>query len=446
MKYTGLSIAALILLQQICCSACIPNDNLSSMMPVALRCEYRVNPLGIDETKPRLTWRVESPERGQKQTAYQILVASSSKQLTNGIGDRWDSGKTESSETVHIPYAGTPLKSRQACFWKVKTWDRDGVASPWSEPASWSMGLLQPTDWSASYISYRDDTPVFKDRHAHFLPPARQYRKPFAADKPIERATVYATALGIYELEINGCPVSDDYFAPGWTDYRQRAYYNTYDVTELVQSGDNVIGATVADGWYSGYVGFGLLVGIGTEKIGRYTYGKTPAVMTQLEIEFEDGTRETIDTDKTWTVTGAGPIREADLLMGEFYDARQEMKGWSQPGFDDDDWEHAILAEENGPQPATFYEFQNPAPKGNPAIEGRPIDLGFQKPKLESFPGLPVRVTEELKPVTVKKRADGVFVFDLGQNFAGTVRFMSRDRLAEKSSCVMARCCIPTVA
>ena len=400
-------------------TTCGSDSRLSSL---ALRCEYRENPLGIDETKPRLNWRVASNERGQKQTAYRLLVASSPAALARDEGDLWDSGKVESRRTIHVEYEGKPLVSRQHCYWKVKSWDRDGVATDWSKPASWSMGLLREADWSAKYISYRDKTPVFKDRNSLFLPPARQYRKEFSTSKKIKRATIYATALGVYELELNGQRLGDAYFAPGWTDYHQRAYYNTYDVTVAVREGDNVIGVNVADGWYSGYVGFGLLTGIGTEQIGRYTYGKTPSLMVQLEVEYEDGSRKIIVTDNSWKVTGDGPIREADLLMGESYDARREMPGWSTPSFDDRNWQTAILATENGKQPATFYEFQNPTGAGGPEIKGRDVDLGFKRPKLEAFPGEAVRVIEEIRPVNFTKRDQGTVIFDLGQNFAGTVR------------------------
>jgi alpha-L-rhamnosidase len=285
------------------------------------------------------------------------------------------------------------------------------------------MGLLSDSDWSAKYVSYRDETPIFKDTQSHFLPAARYYRKEFSTGKNVTRATIYATALGIYELEVNGRRVGDAYFAPGWTDYRQRAYYNTYDVTDVVTEGANAIGAAVADGWYSGYVGFGLLVGVGTEKIGRYTYGKTPALRAQLEVEYDDGSRQVITTDKSWKVSGDGPIRQADLLMGEFYDARMEMPGWSSIGFDDESWRPAILAEENGPQVTTFYEFKNPTQPGRgPRIEGQEVDLGFKPPKLESFPGVPVRVTEEIRPIEISTPNSETYIFNLGQNFAGTIR------------------------
>ena len=395
----------------------------ATFKPVAPRCEYRINPQGVDESQPRLTWRVESPARGQKQTAYQILVASSASALRQNVGDLWDSGKVTSSETVNVLYAGRPLASRQQCYWKIHAWDKDGRAS-WSEPASWTMGLLKTDDWSADYISFRDASLVWKDTTNLFLPPARQYRKEFAAIRTVKRATIYATALGIYELYLNGHRVGDARFAPGWTDYHQRAYYNTYDVTALLKQGRNAVGAWLADGWYSGYIGCGLLWGVGTQAIGRYSYGKTPALMAQLEIEYCDGTHETIVTDKSWQVTGEGPIREGDFLMGEFYDARLETPGWTQPGYDASQWEQAILAGENGSVPATFYDYVDPdKPGAEPAIKGWPVDLGFKRPaKLEAFPGLPVRPIEEIKPVAITSPTNGVYIFNLGQNFAGVVR------------------------
>ena len=394
-----------------------------NLEPAALRCEYRVNPQGIDELQPRLTWRVKSGARGAKQSAYQILVASSAEKLSQNSGDLWDSGKMASGDTVNIVYAGQALTSGEMCFWKVGVWDEAGKVE-WSDAASWTMGLLQPNDWKADYISFRDTTPVWKDTEKLFLPPAHQFRKEFSTAKTVRRATIYATALGIHELYLNGQRIGDARFAPGWTDYHQRAYYNTYDVTKLVKTGGNALGAWVGDGWYSGYIGFGLLTGIGTEKIGRYTYGKTPALMAQLEIEYTDGSREIIPTDKSWKVTGDGPVRESDLLMGETYDARKEMPGWAKSGFDDASWEPAILAAENGSAPATFYEWANGEHPGDKIfIKGHPVDLGFQRPpKLEAFPGLPVRPIQEIKSIAITSPTNGVYIFNLGQNFAGVVR------------------------
>ena len=154
-----------------------------SLTVTSLRCEYLQDPLGIDELNPRLSWRLESNTRGQKQTAYRILVASSVDKITTDKGDIWDSGKVESSESLHIVFAGEPLASRQRCYWKVRAWDRDNTPSKWSDVASWSMGLLNDADWSAKYVSYRDEMPIFKDTQSHFLPAARYYRREFSTGK-----------------------------------------------------------------------------------------------------------------------------------------------------------------------------------------------------------------------------------------------------------------------
>ncbi len=395
----------------------------AELAPERLRCEYRANPLGIDEAAPRLSWIVTSGERGQKQTAYQILVATSAEKLARDVGDLWDSGRVETGETVNVEYAGGELASREVCHWKVRAWDSGGRPSEWSEPALWSMGLLEPSDWQARYISYRDESPIWEDPEELFLPPARQYRREFTSGKEIRRATIYATALGIYEIHLNGRRVGEAYFVPGWTDYRRRAYYQTYDVTDLVRTGENAVGAWVADGWYSGYVGFGLLTGIGTEGIGRYTYGKTPAFMAQLEIEYADGSRDVIPTDASWKVFGGGPVREADFLMGEWYDARLETPGWASPGYDDGAWDPAILAEQNGSVPATFIQYRNPPPGEPVKKHPREVDLGFRRPpELQAFPGVPVRATEEIEPVEITSPEEGVHIFNLGQNFAGIAR------------------------
>ncbi|MEI7728056.1 MAG: family 78 glycoside hydrolase catalytic domain [Verrucomicrobiota bacterium] len=391
----------------------------AALVPVQLRCEYRANPLGLDEPLPRFSWAATAKERAQKQSAYQVLVASSLALLKQNQGDLWDSGKVTGDQSTQVTYAGKPLAARQKYHWKVMLWDRADKASEWSAPAFWTMGLLQPADWSAEFISVRDNSPVHADRQNLLLPPARQYRKEFNAAKPVRRATIYATALGIYELQLNGQRVGEAFFAPGWTDYRQRVYYQAYDVTALVQNGPNAVGAIVADGWYAGYVGYGLLVGYGPNQTGRNIYGKTPALLAQLEVEYADGTLETVATDPTWKVTSEGPFREADLLMGERYDARQEMPGWSKPGFDDHQWVPAIRAGDNGSVKATFYESAD----SGKAKRQREVELGFIKPaKVEAYPTDPVRLIEEIKPLTVTARTNGVYIFNLGQNFAGTVR------------------------
>jgi len=365
-----------------------------------LRCEYLVDPLGIDELRPRLGWMVEGEGRGRRQTAWRVLVAGSAEKLAAGAGDLWDSGKVRSDQTAHVEYAGTPLRSRTRCFWKVRVWDERGRASAWSEPARWTVGLLREADWRALWIGYDRPAAEAVEQHGDWrrlkpakpgrkhplvLPPARYVRKEFALGKPVRRATVYATALGLYELRINGRRVGQDWFTPGWTDYDKRIGYRTYDVTGLVRRGANAIGAILADGWYAGYIGwFGH----------RDVFGDKLRLRAQLEVVYEDGTRETIPTNRTWRAA-TGPIREADFLMGQAHDARREMPGWDGRGFDDGEWDRVNATRR---------------------VAGR----------LRAATGVPVRALAELRPVKRTEPKPGRFVFDLGQNVAGVVRLRVR--------------------
>lgn len=356
------------------------------LIPSRLRCEYRVDPLGIDVLRPRLSWIVSSRDRVQRQTAYRVLVATSPDSLAGDRGDLWDSGRVSSRETAQVEYEGKPLTSRAHCHWKVRVWDRDGNPSAWSLPALWTMGLLEPADWRAKWIGF--DTAELNEDEELLLPPSPYLRKEFRVGGKIQRATVYATALGIFELHLNGRKVGADWFTPGWTSYGHRLHYMTYDVTAALREGANALGGILSNGWYAGYVGFGLLQNRG--KAGRAFYGETPALLAQLEVEYENGERQVVATEGTWKAS-TGPIRKSDLQMGETYDARLEMPGWDAPGFDGPEWKGVTL---------------------------------FEPPecRVEAFPGVPVQATEELETVAITEPAPGVFVFDLGQNFAGCVR------------------------
>ncbi len=392
----------------------VGNAFAADVKPVALRTEYLANPLSLDTTAPRLQWQLVSNERGARQTAYRILVASSAPKLAKDEGDLWDSGKLASDASTQIAYAGKPLASGQPCFWKVQVWDQHSQASRWSVAALWSMGLLKTNDWKAQWISYRDHAPLHTNRASLFLPPARHYRKAFAAAKPVKRAMIYVSALGLVDLHLNGQPITDSFFESGWADYQKRAYYRAHDVTGQLQRGENCLGAVVADGWYAGYVGYGLLVGYGPNKVGRYFYGKTPAFLAQLEIEYTDGARETIVTDTSWQVSSDGPIREADMIMGEAFDARSLQADWcSAHGAKDWKWESAIRAEDNGSTKAIFSDNRGK----------REVELGFQRPpKLQAYAAQPIRVTQDLKAQRLTEPKPGVYIFDLGQNFAGVIR------------------------
>jgi alpha-L-rhamnosidase len=503
-----------------------------------------VNPLGIDNVRPRLSWILESGERNQKQTAYRMLVASNEELLSRDSGDLWDTGKVPGDITHGIVYAGAQLFSGTQCYWKVRVWNGDGEPSAWSSNAHWSMGLFSPSNWKAEWIGYdaprkgeegvpfsssqwiwfagdKDsqlpqavryfarifETPqgksitravlhiVADDRFAlavngriiaeselshdswkepqrvdltqvlhagvnlilvkventspgsagllasmvvqftgaskmtiltdrkwlstdevgeewfrrkadeiHWpavrvvgnfgsppwryvsdralvLPRPRYLNKDISVAKPIRRATLYVGALGLCEIFLDGRRISEDYFIPGWTDYSRRVYYRTYDVSHQIHEGMNSLGVILADGWYSGYLGYALV---------RDHYGRNPRVLLQLDIEHQDGTHTVVGTGSDWRAS-TGPIREADFLMGEMYDAR---------GSAGNDFGLQLKG--------TLWA---------------PVDVGSElQPLVQSHRAPPVRIVGEFTPVSITEPVKRVFVFDLGQNIAGVAR------------------------
>lgn len=384
-----------------------------------LKVGHRTAPVGVDDAKPRLSWRLDGDQARLAQTAYQILVAASPEKLETGKINLWDSGKVEGKSAATV-YGGNRLPSSMPVYWKVRTWAGDEV-SEWSEVQRFVTARIEAEPMQP-FISFKDKTPFHKELAKLHLPPARYYRDTFTSEKRIVRAVAHASALGIYELHVNGDKVGDAYFAPGWTNYRMRAYYNTYDITPMLTEGKNAIGVVVADGWYAGYVGYGKLVGYGPHKTGRNIYGKTPAVMVEVHLTYEDGSTEVIGTDETWK-TSIGPELEADFLMGETYDARKEMPGWSTASFDDSAWESAIFAEDNGSVIEPFIDrFQK---------EDR--EFGYVRPPvLQAYPAQLVRITEELPAQSVTEIKPGTYIFNLGQNFAGNVRLKVKAEAGDK--------------
>ena len=352
--------------------------------PQHLRCEYLIDPLGIEDRGPRLSWEVNDPRRGAAQSAYQILAASTAEQLERDEADVWDSGKVSSDQSIHVPYSGPPLSSRQRVFWKVRSWDGQDSASPWSPTAFWEMGLLDRDDWTGSWISVAA-------RQGKESEPCPFLRREFAMSKEIVRARVYAAALGLYELRLNGKRVGDDYFTPGWTDYNARTPYQVYDVTDALRQGENAIGAVLGDGWACGY-----LVWEGNRSI----WANQPNLLAQLTIDYADGTAETIATDGTWRAV-TGPILKSDIYNGETYDARLEMPGWDEPSFDDSDWDDAHVMD---------------APSA-PLVAKRCAN---------------VRVIGELRPVEITEPTPGAHVFNLGQNMVGWARLKVRGEAGTK--------------
>ncbi len=342
-----------------------------------LRAEYAEDPLGLDVRQPRLSWTLAAPGRGRRQTAYRVLVASDGARLAAGEGDLWDSGRVASDQSAQVVYAGAALRSGQRCHWRVQVWDEAGAPSAPSVPAWWEMGLLDPADWTARWIG----APAGGEDGA-----AAYLRADFALDRPVARARVYATALGVYSLRLNGQPVSPDLLAPGWTDYRARVQYQTYDVTGLLREGDNALGAVLGLGWYAGRVGM----------FGPRQYGDRPAFLCQLQVEYADGTAVRVVSDGSWR-GGPGPIRANDLLMGEEYDAREERDGWDRPVF------------------------------AAPAADWRPAAVRESSPaRLVAQADPPIRVTQDLAPIGLTELEGGKWLFDLGQNMVGWVRLRVR--------------------
>ena len=348
-----------------------------------LRCEYLVEPRGIDERSPRLSWELVSDRRGARQLAYRIRVASTAEAVSSGHGDRWDSGRVESAQSTHVVYAGSALHSREQCFWTVEVWDEMETVTR-SAAALWSMGLLESSDWSARWIAanpeiVRQDPEAIAPTLTDPGTPAI-FQRGFELGGEVRRATLYASARGIFELEANGRRVGEDIFAPEWTDYEKRIHYRTYDVTALLVAGHNRLSATLGDGWWSGYVGW-------QETRGRYGSLEN-SLLVQLEVELADGKRLTVGSDASWHCR-TGPILSSDFMMGEVYDARREP---AEDTIEDD------------------------VSKGMAAREVAAPTAALVAQRAE-----PVRITETIAPISIAEISPGVFIFDLGQNISGWV-------------------------
>jgi alpha-L-rhamnosidase len=350
------------------------------------RCEYRDAPLGIDHRTPRLSWVLESPVRGQRQTAYRILVARSSDTLEAGRGDLWDSGRVASARSVNVAYAGEALVSGQCCFWKVMVWDKEGKAADWCKPSTWEMGLLNGGDWQAKWIN--DGKPLPKDDAGFYQDdPAPLFRKAFKLSGPVRRARLYISALGYYEATLNGGRVGDRLLDPLWTLPNKRVFYSVYDVTGNLVAGDNCLGVSLGNGWYNPLP---LRMWGRVNLRERLPVGR-PQFVARLAVEYEDGSRDSVVSDSSWRVT-PGAILRNSIYLGEKVDARREITGWDKPGLEACQWAFAREVS---------------APEG--VLQAQPLP--------------PIEVTATVKPVRVTEPAKGLYIVDMGQNFSGWARF-----------------------
>jgi alpha-L-rhamnosidase len=337
-----------------------------------LTVDHQINPIGTGNKQPRFSWKIAGKRNNIMQTAYFLRVATDEKFQPSKI--IWQSGKTESEESILLPYRGPDLKSDQKYFWQVKIWDNDGKETKWSPAASFETGLFSQSDWKAKWIEMNGDTSRYSS--------SPYFRKEFMTGKQISSARVYVTAHGFYELEINGKKVGDQVLTPGWTSYSKRLQYQAYDVTSLLVKGNNAIGAILGDGWYRGTLAWGNNWAV---------YGKKLGILLQLNIRYTDGSETVIISDDTWKVSNNGPIRMNDIYNGETYDATKTLAGWSTTGYNDKDWQNAITAQ-------------------------------YNNSNLIASEGAPVRKIQEIKPVKIFRTPKGSLIVDMGQNMVGWLR------------------------
>lgn len=348
------------------------------MTPENLKCEFRSQPLGVDNPTPRLSWTLRSDGKDEVQASYRVLVASSKSILDRNRGDLWDSGTVASDRQNNIDYVGRALESGQVVYWKVAIAGTN--AKPvWSKASTWEMGL---NDWQARWIEdakpgaepYQDD-------------PAPLFRKEFKVRDQVTRARLYITGLGYYEASINGKRIGDHVLDPGWTAFDKRVSYSVYDLTSSLSQGKNCLGVMLGNGWYNPLP----LKLFGNFNLREHLEIGKPRLIAELRIEYRDGSVDVIGSDPTWKV-GDGPIMRNNIYLGEVYDARREVVGWNRSGFRNQDWRNAVASE-------------------------RPVG------KLIAQPQPPIRVTKQWSAVNMTEPKPGVFVYDMGVNFAGWASF-----------------------
>lgn len=351
---------------------------------ISTQCEYKTNPVGVASLNPVLSWKFKAEGRNVSQSAYQVLVAVTVAELNMGKGTAWNSGKVVSSASIQVRYAGRQLQAGKQYFYKVKIWDNKGTSSGWSNVASWQMGLLKKEDWkNAGWIGYeempaaekiipavhmRGDFPEKND----ILP---LFRKKFSITKTLKKATAFISGLGHFDLSLNGDKVGDHFLDPGWTKYDEQALYVTFDLTQKIKQGSNVLGVTLGNGFYF------IPRDQRYRKItGAYGY---PKLICRLLLEYNDGSSENVVTDESWK-TAPSPVTFSSIYGGEDYNATLEQKGWDTPVFDDTTWKNAV------------------------AVAGSPV--------LDPQMAEPLKIFENFTPVKVTEIKPGVWVYDMGQN------------------------------
>ena len=328
--------------------------------------ENSVNPIGVGANQPRFSWQLASDKRNIRQTAYELSVSDDK-------GSVWTSGKVAGDASVQITYGGNALQSDHKYNWKVKIWDNNGKSATSSEQATFRTAFLNTSDWKAKWIEagYVEDS---------VNRPAILFRNQFNLAKKVKSAMLYITAHGMYEVQLNGKRVGDAFLAPGWTSYNKRLQYQVYDVTNMLTTGNNAIGATVGNGWYRGYLAW---------SDNKNVYGKKLGLLAQVNVVYTDGSSETIVTDEKWKSTNSA-IQSVEIYHGETFDARAEKNGWASAGYNDGDWKGVSL-----------------------------LSTAFDN--LTAEENEPVRKHETFKPIKLITTPSGEKVLDFGQNLVGWV-------------------------
>jgi alpha-L-rhamnosidase len=334
----------------------------------SVRAEHRKEALGVASPSPRLSWKV-APASGWAQSAYEIEVERR--------GERYSTGVLRSSESVLVNWPSEPLRPRERARVRIRAWSDEVGEASWSEPLEIEAGLLAAEDWVGRFVTPAWHEDLDSPQPSPYL--RHEFDLPAAA---AVSARLYVTALGVYEPYINGVLASDHVLSPGWTSYDHRLRVQTLDVTQFVRPGRNSIGAILGDGWFRGR--------LGPHGGRRNNYGQRLALLAQLEIDHADGSKTIVATDETWRAS-IGPLRGSDLYDGETYDARLEVDGWAEAGFDDRDWADVIAIER---------------------------DLSTLVPPS----GPPVRRTAVIPPLSIARSPSGKTIVDFGQNLVGRLR------------------------
>ena len=340
----------------------------SSMRIYDLQCEYQSDPLGIDTETPRFSWKLSdaAQTRGQRQTAYQLLVSGSPSLLEQNQGDIWDSGPVTSGQSVLIAYKGKKLISNQVYYWKVRAFDKDNKATAWSPAARFSMGLLSPSDWKGCWIKHPDASP---EQHIWF-------RKSFSLEQSAENAFLHIASMGYHELYVNGRKADNRVLAPALSRLDKRVLYVTYDIAKLLKAGKNTIAIWQGPGW------------------ARYNYFANnihPALRAQTDIRTKAGNSLSIQTDNSWKCAvssscNTGKYQYFDM-GGECVDARKYQTDWNMPSFDDNRWQ---------------------------AAQETSLNVTLSSQMME-----PSRIIETLPARKITDTVPGIYKIDMGKNFTG---------------------------